>query len=48
MSDVKHRLGTGKSGDDLNIDVIPITVVPFTFDRIDITFDAMLRTFDET
>lgn len=47
MAEVKHRLGTGRSGDNIAMDFIPIALAGFTFDRMNITFDSTSRTFDE-
>jgi hypothetical protein len=47
MADVKHRLGTGRQGDNIALDFIPVLLAGFTFDRTDITFDSTERTFDE-
>ena len=48
MSDVKHRIFVGAN---TPIDIDGVFVLPqtpgFTFDRMDITFDTMMRTFDE-
>jgi len=48
MSEVKHRIGIGKLGDDINSDYLPVKSAVFTFDRSDITMDSTNRTFDET
>lgn len=47
MSDIRHILGVGKLGDDINNDFIPLELGGFTFDSMEITFDSMVRTFDE-
>lgn len=48
MSNVKHKIFVGAN---TPVDIDGVLVLPdavgFTFDRTDITFDTMFRTFDE-
>lgn len=49
MSDVKHKIWAGaKTVVDIDGALIIKKNPPFTFDRTDITFDTIIRTFDET
>ena len=44
MADIKYRIEIGKLNDDVTL-ASPVGV--FSFDREDITFDSIIRTFDE-
>lgn len=48
MADVKHVIGIGRLNDNVNTATPPVLTPAFTFDRIDITFDTLMRTFDES
>tara|TARA_R110000868_G_C10970676_1_gene769824 strand:- start:2649 stop:2795 length:147 start_codon:yes stop_codon:yes gene_type:complete len=47
MAEVKHRLGIGKTGDNINNDFISLDVAGFTFDSTKIKFDSTINRFDE-
>ena len=50
MSNVKHRIWIGHK-EDAPIDGLAEATpqeYPFTFDSMEVTFDSLIRTFDET
>lgn len=45
---VAHRIFVGNKSKGLDDNEGFLLTPPFTFDRTDITFDSVVRTFDET